>query len=533
MKKNIDDIVKDALSDLEVPYDPNSWQHMQERMDNEIIDQESDETIKSQVSNLHVTYQHKHWLQLKDWLDYTWYASNKIYISKSAEFGLMLLALFTFFNYNTQYGVKSDNPQVATETYRLGESGYDAQTASIFSESANTEEPTLVTESQILKVASNDVPQIKSTALKGAGVEASNGMKTNTRTTNNQKANTSRPPSNAAQSSSSKAIASTETNGNGSNQGVQSGDVEEMANAMTNEASTESLDQINEPAYVDVETGQHAGSSIMSSLGVLPILDMELFDAYEKELNSSIESALVEVKARTAKKWSISAFADLDFNHISTPYDDLYQKSGYNQNRVGTGGGLVVHRDIGPVELSTGLGYSSKQYSPKEFIELFKKSPESEGTAYRFEGINLNLLTIPVHASYFISKSGKWRPYVAMGGALHLALQARYEKDTETISSAIPIPQFVDENEGATVTVGRTPNFEKKSFPDGLLGDGSFRDNYYFTLDLAVGVERKISPSTSLFVQPTVYYNIFNKGLSANNDKINTFSLQIGAKTKI
>ena len=224
----------------------------------------------------------------------------------------------------------------------------------------------------------------------------------------------------------------------------------------------------------------------------------------------------------------------LNFNHITTPYDGLYEKSGYNQNRVGTGGGLMVHKHVGPVELSTGLGYSSKQYDPQAFVELFTKSNTTDGTQFTFNGINLNVVSIPVHATYFINKKGKWRTYASIGGAMHLALQAQYERDVEVVPQrdVMRLAERVS-RQGGTVTAGTRPKFEEKKFPDGILGDGSFKDNHYFTLDLAFGVERKLSPKTSLFAQPTVYYNLFNKGLSANNDIINTFAFQLGVKTRI
>ena len=512
MKKPLDHIVKEALEHLEVPYDPTSWDDMQQRIDQE-LGTDLDDDIKSTVADLHVGYQHKHWLQLKEWLDFTWYASNKIYISKAAECGLMLLALFTFFNYvgNGEY----NRPEPIAENIPT-----EMQVSPTnISETDNDLKLDVAASTDYTEVGENS----KSDDFQGQLPSEKNqiGQETDN---NRSQSNISFLPAAANPVVDAQKVIITDENN---------------YTAVINEAEViESNTAENGP---EIKTGQleNATSKSIQDLVALEsassidqLVLSNILPVVSQENSKPVVPVMVALHSQGEKNWAVSAFSDLGFNHISTPYDELYEKSGYNQNRIGIGGGLRVHRDFGPVELSAGLTYSSLKYNPKEFIELFKRSPESEGTVYRFEGIELNLLSVPIHANYYINKTGKWHAYIAAGGAIHLALQAEYEKDAELVPGALPIPEFVDENEGATVTVGRTPNFEKKKFPDGLLENGSFKDNHYFTLDLGIGVERKISKSTSVFAQPTVYYNLFDKGLSANNDKINTFTLQLGAKTK-
>ena len=61
----------------------------------------------------------------------------------------------------------------------------------------------------------------------------------------------------------------------------------------------------------------------------------------------------------------------LDFNQITTPYDAVYNNNGYAQQKVGIGGGMFFGKKVGDISVETGFIYSSKKYSPKEFIEIF------------------------------------------------------------------------------------------------------------------------------------------------------------------
>jgi hypothetical protein len=534
MKRHIDDIVKDALENFEVPYDPTSWDAMNHRIEHE-LNEDFDAEIKSVVRNIHKTYQHRHWLQLKEWLDYSWYATNKIYINKMAECALMLLALFTFFNYAQQQQNKTASQEYAEHAR--------ASSQDLTINALNRDQDKSIVQKADNKIAPVQEKSVKQT-VKQRG-SANHALEVQNSRTNHLKSKRAVTDIKAKSFSPNNSL-NIESNSSTSQKPIaliESEPIKHDVVAKSNQSnfpSKVSDDSNLSASQVNLNDANEVFQNVVDlnerkmALASIELFELSSLDFSKgNELQAAPQPTIAQTRNPFDKKWAISAFTDMNFNHITTPYDELYLKSGYDQNRVGYGGGLMVHRELGPVELSTGVGYTSKKYSPKQFIELFKRSEDSDGTEYRFEGVKLNVLTIPIHLSYLISKKGKWRPYVTAGGAVHLALQAEYKKEDRRVSRSTSVPQYLDENQGATYTVGRTPNFEKKKFPDGLLENGSFKDNHYFTLDLGFGIERKISPSTSLFFQPTVFYNLFNKGLSANNDKINTFAMQIGVKTRI
>ena len=251
-------------------------------------------------------------------------------------------------------------------------------------------------------------------------------------------------------------------------------------------------------------------------------------ELYRNGLTEISEQAnRVLIKPVVKKAFYIKPALTLDFNQIATPYDEVYGNSGYAQQKVGIGGGMLFGKKVGDISVETGFIYSSKKYSPKEFIEIFIPDNADENTFYSFEKIHLNTLSIPLQLSYEFDKNGRWNSYVSTGAAMHMALQANYE------TKKLPFPRFAPYPDNANITRGETPKFDEKAFEDGIIEGGSFRENHYFTLNLGAGLEYKLSGNVSLYAQPTFYYNVFNKGLGPNNDKIHTLSLNVGSKITI
>ncbi len=545
MNKHIDDIVKNALENLEVPYNPLSWEDMQSRM--ESSDTEVDDAIRAELNNVRVAYQHKHWLQLKDWLDYTWYASNKIFVSKTAEAILMILALITFYNYSSQ-----PIPTVANQPVAIVENWTQSKNETNHAiNKVKTEESSVYVTSQT-QLNSASIKDASSLSNSYSNVLPHEKVSENSPSRSSHASNPSTTKSRVtAASVSSTAEAFRHVNAPVNDDDASTGTIDTSVPGKRLEIASKDI-QINEVIINDTKTSTNnhltedkrtvsdkSFPGNISNVGqrhdvqhfakvTIPSAKLVTYD----EADLQAQHRVLANQISNAKKWSISAFTDINLNHITTPYDDLIEQSGYNTNRTGLGGGFLVHRDLGPIELSSGFMYSSKQY-PQNFIELFIKHPTLAATKFTLKGIELNVATLPLHATYYINQ-GKWQTYVVGGGALHVALQADYNIEIETIAvEEVNDEQLEVENAAGIVTRGTPPVHEKKRFTDGILAGGPFNENFYFTLDLGFGVERKLSPSTSLFIQPTVYYNLFNRGLSANDNIINTFSAQLGVKTRL
>lgn len=548
MREDFDKEIKDALSGIERPYNPKGWDDLSSRLDEE--DQLIDETMKSSIANLEPAFQASHWQRMQEWLDYAWYIKNKYFISKSAEAVLILLALFTFFNYQHQ-----TNTHAPTETAESPLAQLDKQ-----STKAITQTETAIAQTDITTEAA--IPQSTDAFEKSGSnkvTQLAEAPASSSQTTRQLR------PTQDESSSSAKPFASTSARSDiRLNKTALETPVMDSKAQPTEETAAPVPFRLNQSPKMSSEQNrvlmpflpkanentkatnakpiagltpqsiQPPVDPLSARMDAVPAAKLVSLNTLNNPVQQVDNAPIIDIKRVNRRPWSVSAFTDMNFNSIRTPYDGLYEKSGYNQNRVGIGGGFQVHRQIGPVEVSTGAIYASKQYSPKEFIELFKKNEDSEGTHFIFDGVHLNILTVPLHTSYYIHNSNGWRTYAVAGGAVHMAMQAEYEREYFTVAEdqlqriAVQV-----ESQNGTVTEGRTPNFEIKKFPNGLLEDGSVKDNLYFTLDIGIGIERQLTHATALFVQPTVFYNLFNKGLSANDDIINTFSLQVGMKTRL
>lgn len=555
MSEEFDKQIKEALSNIEPPYNPASWDDMASRLD--AVDDELDQTIIDGLRTVNPSYTPQRWNRLSEWMDYAWYAKNQYFISKSAEAVLMLLALFTFFNYQhhtsqpttTPMPIAAVNPTNTDETTLASENYQVEPPVSLSNEVDQTATPAegALAEGALAEVSNTttnqvDKPRAVKPALNAVNEESNSPTSSTTKLSATALTRTDGVALSSSTNEDQKAPVSTTTTPDAPpvpfrlNQSpIQSSEENKAAMPYLPNAS-ESKEKIKDRpiAMFDPLENMDKDAPLALRKSAVPFAQLASLKPLDRKSQSFDNAPLMKAKRKSFRPWSLSTFTDLSFNSIRTPYDNLYEKSGYNQNRVGVGGGIQVHRKVGPVEVSTGAIYSSKQYNPKEFIELFKKNDESEGTHFIFDGIRLNIVSVPVHASYQVNNTAKWRTYVVAGGAFHMALQAEYERAYFKVNEdQIQGIALQVEQQNGTVTEGRTPNFEKKKFPDGLLGDGSMKDNFYFSIDLGVGLERKLSDATSFFVQPTVYYNLFNKGLSANDDIINTFSLQLGMKTRL
>ncbi|MBK8554259.1 MAG: hypothetical protein IPL65_00115 [Lewinellaceae bacterium] len=102
--RTFDDIMRQSLSNLEVPYDASSWDALRQKMDASIPDGslESatavDAAVLSQLEQLEVPYQPGHWNILSQTLDAR-ERRRKIAWYKMAEAAALLLLLFSFDNW--------------------------------------------------------------------------------------------------------------------------------------------------------------------------------------------------------------------------------------------------------------------------------------------------------------------------------------------------------------------------------------------------------------------------------------------------
>jgi len=227
----------------------------------------------------------------------------------------------------------------------------------------------------------------------------------------------------------------------------------------------------------------------------------------------------------TGRKTVVSVFSTLDINTIHTPYDAIYLRNGYEQSKLGLGGGFSIGWAQNRWTFETGMVFSMKQYNPKSILEIFRFNPDEEtAQAISLKAIELNTLSIPLHIRFDLHQGRKFTPYLLGGVGLNLATHANYEREQYAFAIARPIPQ------NAEVNTGSSPRLEEKKFEDGLIQGGSFKENYFLSLNSGLGLDYQIGRQWKLFTELNYHYNFLQKELGPNNDRINTFSFKLGAR---
>lgn len=247
---------------------------------------------------------------------------------------------------------------------------------------------------------------------------------------------------------------------------------------------------------------------------------------FEDLRNHPIGDNYISNRSGEGLNWLLSTFLVADINTIHTPYDEIYQKAGYEQTKFGMGGGLGIGLMRNGWAIELGLVYSMKQYNPREILEVFRIGNDM-ANAVSLKSIELNTLSIPLTLRYDLSTKGRWIPYMKMGIGLNLATNANYQREEYILSLSAPIPS------DANINYSQEAKLDEKRFTDGLFEGGKFSENSYLSANGGLGVDFRLSPDWRIFAQGSYQYNFLEQKLGPNNDHINTITLQMGVRHQI
>ncbi len=190
----------------------------------------------------------------------------------------------------------------------------------------------------------------------------------------------------------------------------------------------------------------------------------------------------------------------MNFSIAASPDMNTAKSSSY---RMGMSlGGFTSVELSDKWQLQTGLAYSGKFLHDLPMDE--ERFPNMADVT---KDMNMHIVEIPLHLQYTIKKSTNWRPFITAGVTANVAMFADYNF-----------------NNG-----GESPFDNKREA--GVFEGGRLGDNVYATADIGLGLERQLDKNLHLFIQPTVRFALDDVG--AHHDRINTFSLVMGARTAL
>lgn len=247
----------------------------------------------------------------------------------------------------------------------------------------------------------------------------------------------------------------------------------------------------------------------------------------EIEYNSNPEIALSKVKLNKdlfGKSIWLNVYAGMDLDVITTPYDEVFGLDAYTQtsgsNKIGAS--ISFYQEL--LEWETGLNYSHKQFQPKLLVKEISGRSSGEYAETSLQSIGFSILQIPLQMKYHYMSYKGWRSYAMAGCGLNVVTQTKYDVRLKILSDT---PNYV----GPTPV--QAPKINEKEFADGVLSNGSFYSNSYFTLNGGIGIQKGISGNMALFIEHSYQHHLFSGGIGPNMNKINNFSLVTGIKTNI
>ena len=273
------------------------------------------------------------------------------------------------------------------------------------------------------------------------------------------------------------------------------------------------------PTFAGIEELQ---SLPLASISELKTVSEASFDIATKPLKTTIKKGL-----------RIGILGSFDYNTIHSPFDEVFKIGPRTTDSIGMSFGLSAAYRLNRWEIDLGALYAIKNYRPLVPVQQY-------GTfdfliVEEFEGIHLEELEIPLNLRFnFTPKAPKWQMYGVFGITTSMVLKPIYQiRQSEVLSkeyaAAPPPSKFAKEEE-----IEERSRLNDKEFPQGLLDGGSFRDNVYFSYNLGLGLERNIDTRWSLFVEPTFINQFrFSPGIGPNEDRFSKFALRFGTKVHV
>ncbi|MEM9821738.1 MAG: hypothetical protein AAF985_11725 [Bacteroidota bacterium] len=512
---SFDQNIREKLNQVEANFNPNHWDAMASQLDHlsdqsNVEDLEFDGLLFEHLNDLRIPFSQAHWTLMSNRLDEEFSIRRKLYRYKVVEVALMLLALFTLFQYlplhekaKIVFQQKASQIQ-QIETQQLipslpapnqdeSEAGHQEVTTPPQSTHKKISQKTALVESPI-------VPNKASNSVESSPVQSSQSIQEFT-----------------ALAEVNELQAADHKGGRLFENQTQSA-LSPLALSHLDIPLLESKEQSNYRSRVQ----QMATSPSTSSSPDL--LDAEDFSLASLpmgpiHLKRYLSNSCTFCQFKRSVQVRVGMFISSDFNEIMTP-EKVYPNfidAPYQQVTSGYGGGISLGFRHKKWEFETGLAYAHLSYEPNQTIITTGSFIRSSIQTKVFDAAFLNIIKVPLHLNYTFDRNSKWHFYAVGGASINILALNHFNHSTSAVGIGAPPPAV-------------SPR-EKEPTYDGVFEGGDFRVNSYYTANVGMGVERNLTSRWSIFMQPVYQHMFYRKGFGPNNDRFNTLSIQFGAKS--
>ena len=530
-----DENLASKLKNIEVPFNASNWADMSARLD-DLDDSETafDAFIGQRLEGMRTSYQPNHWHLMADKVEQTFSWRAKIVRYKVVEVALVLLTLFTVGNmidlpFDSDYtgdGSSTGTKVEGTTKAKNGESKKTTPTKA--KENKSFYNPTDWRNRPVSP--NNTKPEQNTNGKPIVAVDNVNG-----------------------EVSSNKVVAQTTTNRseNGVVDNIGSRNVENQYPTIVKPLSSGEFPTIiaentknTEGSVLDeiplkkVNAIGKISDGIVSSqedaLAMSEVLD-PMSVLKPSLLNTSYYDEKLVLPKQTEKKtkWRLNIFGLPIVDKVESYYLVNRDMDTLKQVLPNLGAGIAAGYKKGRWEVETGLTYLDKKYDLPDVLVV----SGNLRTGYSKEkalNVRLSIVSIPLSVNYTVKETRRLSLYARLGTALNTILKTKEDKYNEVTNAqstaSAPQKPNLDEYEPNVYPKGI---LEKDFFKNGKWINGGIKDNTYLTANAGIGIEYRLTNKTDIYIQPTYDYHFSKRGIGTLNDRIHSFSVQGGVKTKL
>ncbi|MEL7250468.1 MAG: hypothetical protein AAFO03_18725 [Bacteroidota bacterium] len=501
--QDIDRIIHQKMNHIRPEFRPGSWDRLAERLDEVEATDAFDAEIGSRLQRMHVPYQESSWAKLAARLELERRRMQAIFHYKAMEVSLLLLLLMTGWHLMPQLQQEEEfvlPPNMPVAALENEATINNSNQATIVAQS--------ITPTQASVTTPIDAPSENQTvAVEALMADAS--AETKSSASHNSVSNWP----NRSFANNQKPVSPLVTDADGI--------VYDNPDAQTQLKTffAQKADRLSSPSDNFAATGPLAALDG----GETPLLDYGDPD----ELLNFIRP----VERKTFLR--IGFVGSPDYNRIVTPSQEVVDGTvvSFDRYSLGYGGGITLGIEHGRWEIETGAIYAARRYQAIPTVYISGNLREGYN-GIGLSNIELNTVQAPLNFRYNFILHDKWRFYAQGGASLNVVLGANYYVADQAEFAGIQRDPSGSNN---TSTVVKPAPLRDKSLTAGWLEGGSFWDNTTLYGDFGMGIERYMSPSWSMFVQPTYRHALplFNTGLGPYHDRIHNFGIGMGVKVRL
>lgn len=201
--------------------------------------------------------------------------------------------------------------------------------------------------------------------------------------------------------------------------------------ALENEALAQDLSMPVSNTVLDA-ANFYATSGITQFNKIAPIPHVQVHDMAWQTLFDIIPGVPTKITPQKSNGFYAASFGAFE--------DNKFQSSSYTVNENGFGGGVAVGYRKGKWGVESGVAYSNKRFTPKKELEIYAGSDINGFLGSYFSQVDADVVSVPVRVSRRFARARNASAHVFAGISAHVATQKRYGYQSEFIPATSPDP---------------------------------------------------------------------------------------------